>query len=196
MARPESSIDDIAPSVQDQLGVAEGLLDGADPIAIMRSLRHALTRVALRPQATIPAFARFGARLATAGVDVAVRTLGSRLAEPVAVEAKDSRFRDPAWAQNPMFRLLLEWYLATTKLLLELVEGADLDDAIDFGLGGLLAFREDDDAHGLAEAVRQRHGAADVLVGLPGVDSEVHGEVDGRVEQAQPRRLDGAKSFG
>ena len=129
MAKAQTTVDDIAPGVQDELGVAEGLLDTADPMAIMRSLRHALTRVALRPQVTIPAFARFGARLATAGVDVAARTLGSRLADPVAVEGKDARFRDPAWAQNPFFRVTLEWYLATTKLLLELVEGADLDDA-------------------------------------------------------------------
>ena len=129
MARPENSIDDIAPSVQDELGVAEGLLDNADPVAIMRSLRHALTRAARRPQATVPAFARFGARLVTGSLDVAVRTLGSRLQDPVEVPGKDARFRDPAWAQNPMFRVLLEWYLATTKLLLELVEAGDLDDA-------------------------------------------------------------------
>ena len=129
MARPDISLDDIAPSVQDALGVAEGVLDTADPIAIMRSLRHALTRAALRPQSTVPALARFGARVVTGGIDVAVRTVGARLQDPVAIVGKDARFRDPAWAQNPMFRLLLEWYLATTKLLLELVEAGDLDDA-------------------------------------------------------------------
>jgi polyhydroxyalkanoate synthase len=129
MAKVDTANEDVAPSVQDELGVAEGALDSVDPIAIMRSLRHALARAALRPQATLPAFARFGVRLVTGGIDVAVRTLGSRLEDPVAVEGKDARFRDPAWARNPLFRVLLEWYLATTKLLLELVEAGDLDDA-------------------------------------------------------------------
>ena len=77
MAKAESLVDEIAPGVLDALGVAEGALDTADPVAVMRSLRHALTRAAFRPQATVPAFARFGARVMTGGIDVAVRTLGA-----------------------------------------------------------------------------------------------------------------------
>ena len=127
MAKAESLVDELAPGVMDALGVAEGALDTADPVAVMRSLRHALARAAFRPQATVPAFARFGARVVTGGIDVAVRTLGARLDEPVALEGKDSRFRDPTWAQNPLFRALLEWYVAATKLLRELVEAGDLD---------------------------------------------------------------------
>ena len=130
MAKAETLLDDIPAGLQDALGVAEGALDTADPIAIMRSLRHALTRAAFRPQATVPAFARFGARLVTGGIDVAVRTLGARLDEPVATVGQGRRASAiAAWAQNPLFHALLEWYLAATKLLLELVEAGDLDDA-------------------------------------------------------------------
>jgi polyhydroxyalkanoate synthase len=128
MAKTESPVDELAPGVLDALGVAEGALDTADPVAVMRSLRHALTRAAFRPQATVPAFARFGARLVTGGIDVTVRTLGARLDEPVALEGKDSRFRDPTWTQNPFFRGMLEWYIAGAKLLREVVEAGDLDD--------------------------------------------------------------------
>ena len=104
MANVEKLLDDIPASVQDALGAAEGALDTADPIVIVRSLRHALTRAVFRPQATVPAFARFGERLVTGGIDVAVRALGSRMQDPVAVVGKDAGFRDPAWAQNPLFR--------------------------------------------------------------------------------------------
>jgi hypothetical protein len=55
------------------------------------------------------------------------------------------------------------------------------------GAGGLtrprpVTGREDEDAGGLAGAVRQVDGAADHLVGLARVDAEAHGDLDGRVE--------------
>jgi polyhydroxyalkanoate synthase len=121
---------DARPGLDDALGVAEGLLDQADPIALLRSLTRALERAALRPRATVPAFMRYWFRLAGAAVDVTVRTLSSQLTEPVAVDAKDGRFRDPAWAQNPLFRSLLEAYLATAKLAQELVAAGDLPPTV------------------------------------------------------------------
>ena len=124
------TVDETAPGVSDALGVAEGLLDTADPIAIMRSLRHGLVRAALRPQAALPAIVRYGARLAGSAVDVTVRTLAGNLEERVAVDPKDTRFRDVAWSQNPFFRILLEGYLNTSKLLAELVEAGDLDETV------------------------------------------------------------------
>src|SRR5690606_3581604 len=52
------------------------------------------------------------------------------------------------------------------------------------GDGGLSsrAVGEDDDAGGLAHAVRQHDGAAHHLVGLAGVDRELQRDLDGRVE--------------
>ena len=121
--------DEFDTSTTDVLGVAEGVLDTADPIAIMRSLQHAVLRAAVRPQAVVPAFARFSVRLMTSSLDVTARMFGSQLSEPVAVDAKDARFRDPAWAQNPVFRLMLEWYLAATRLAYDIVEAGSADDA-------------------------------------------------------------------
>jgi polyhydroxyalkanoate synthase len=128
MAGPETPGDQATPSMHETLGVAEGFFDVADPVALVRSFGHALRRAAFRPQATVPAFVRYGARVARAGVDVAVRSLGGKLSEPVTVDGNDTRFRDPAWAQNPLFRMLLECYIATAKLLVELVEAGHLDE--------------------------------------------------------------------
>ncbi len=128
MAQVDVSIHQASREVDETLGVAEGVLADVDPIALFGSLRRALIGAAFRPRAAVPAFARFGLRLVGGALDVASRTVSSRLAEPVAAAADDARFRDPAWAQNPMFRGVLEWYLAGTALLLDLVEAGDADD--------------------------------------------------------------------
>ena len=47
---------------------------------------------------------------------------------------------------------------------------------------GTVTGREDQDPGGLAGAVREVHGAADHLVGLARVDTQAHGDLDGRVE--------------
>jgi polyhydroxyalkanoate synthase len=123
-----SVVDEASPSVEEELGIAEALLDRADPVAVGRALARAIERTILRPRAWVPAFARFAARVGAAGFDVTVRTVSGNLVEPVARAAGDSRFRDPAWAQNPLFRMLLEWYLAADELLLDVVARAELDE--------------------------------------------------------------------
>ena len=65
--------------------------------------------------------------------------------------------------------------------LLEQVVGADVVGAGLTGGLGLVAVGEDEDAGGLAGAVRQVDGAADHLVGLARVDAEAHGDLDGLV---------------
>ena len=130
MAQVDLSIHQASRGVDETLGVAEGVLDDVDPIALMGSLPSRPHRRGVpTPGRRCPRSPASALRLVEGGIDVGVRTVSSRLDEPVATAAKDARFRDPAWAQNPLFRALLEWYLATTKLLLELVEAGDLDDA-------------------------------------------------------------------
>ena len=51
-----------------------------------------------------------------------------------------------------------------------------------FAASGVLALREHRDAHGLAGAVRHHGRAAHLLVGLAGIDAEVHGDVHRLVE--------------
>jgi polyhydroxyalkanoate synthase len=114
--------------IQDSLGSFERLLDPVDPIAVSRSFVRALARASVRPHALVPACARSLVRLATAWTDVAARTLGGDLDEPVLVGPKDIRFDDPAWSHNPLFRLLLETYLVAAQLLRDVVDAAEMDD--------------------------------------------------------------------
>ena len=54
---------------------------------------------------------------------------------------------------------------------------------------GVVALGEDRHADALADAVRQGHRAADVLVALPGVDPEVRRDLDRLVELRRAERL-------
>ena len=78
--------------------------------------------------------------------------------------------------------------MAASKLISPLLDssdelvGADDVGASGLSLAGLVALSEDSDADGLAGAVRQGDGAADVLVGLAGIDAEAEVNLDGLVE--------------
>ena len=62
--------------------------------------------------------------------------------------------------------------------------GADDVRTGGLGLGGLVADGEHDDPGGLTGPVGQVHGPADHLVRLAGVDTQPHGDLDGRVHLA------------
>ena len=51
-----------------------------------------------------------------------------------------------------------------------------------FGFSNLVAGRDDQNFFRLTESVRQNDGAADHLVGVLGIDSQAHGDLDGFVE--------------
>ena len=123
-----ATTDDQSEELDVELGLFEGIVEQVDPVSMVRALGSAVPRLAVRPQVTIPATARFGGRVALAGLDVGRRTVRGGLTEPVPVERGDSRFRDVTWAQNPAFRMLLETYLATVSLADELVAGAGLPE--------------------------------------------------------------------
>ncbi len=70
---------------------------------------------------------------------------------------------------------------AAGHLVDELVATDDVGAGLTGGVG-LLGVGEDQDPGGLAGAVREVDGAAHHLVGLAGVDTEAHDDVDGLVE--------------
>jgi polyhydroxyalkanoate synthase len=74
-------------------------------------------KLALRPDTV----ARRGAGLAA---ELARIAAGRSQLEP---PARDRRFKDPAWSQNPLFRALLQSYLATGRTVDALICDADLD---------------------------------------------------------------------
>jgi polyhydroxyalkanoate synthase len=120
---------DASSATELELGIFETILGEVDPMSLVRSLGATGRHLVVRPQTTVPALTRFGAGLGLAAVDVVTRTLTGRLEEPVPTERGDLRFRDPTWARNPVFRMILEAYLAAVRLSDELVAGAGLDDS-------------------------------------------------------------------
>ena len=90
-------------------------------------------RLAARPGTTTRRLGGFAAELARIGAG----------ASAVAPDAKDRRFTDPAWSQNPLLRRVLQAYLAAGRTVGDLV-----DDA---GLG----WRDDQRVRFLAENVVQ-----------------------------------------
>jgi polyhydroxyalkanoate synthase len=120
---------DASSATELELGIFESILGEVDPMSLARSLGVTGRHLAMRPQVAVPAMARFGAGLGLAAVDVMTRTLTGRLEEPVTTEPGDLRFRDPTWAGNPVFRMILEAYLAGVRLADELVAGAGLDES-------------------------------------------------------------------
>jgi polyhydroxyalkanoate synthase len=129
MTVQEADNDAIPSSLRDALGVDEAVFDTVDPVSLGRALARALERAALRPWGAAPAWIRYTAAMGLATASAPARLLGIRPPDVAAVNPKDIRFRSPAWTENPFFHWLLEAYLLTERLLLELVHSAQLDGA-------------------------------------------------------------------
>ena len=104
------------------------LFDLLDPLAFGQALAQVGVGLALHPLDAFRAGARFASGLVEAGAAVAVRALGGDAAGPVAPAAKDRRFTDPTWQENPAYFGLMEAYLLSARLSHELVEAADLEE--------------------------------------------------------------------
>jgi poly[(R)-3-hydroxyalkanoate] polymerase subunit PhaC len=104
------------------------LFDLLDPMAFGQALAQVGVGLALHPLEAFRAGARFASGLVEAGAAVAVRALGGDAAGPVAPAAKDRRFTDPTWQENPAYFGLMEAYLLSARLSHELLEAADLEE--------------------------------------------------------------------
>src|SRR5215470_16519928 len=81
-----------------------GLFARLDPVSLTSSLLAVGWRAALNPVATSKAFGQFGQNLVRIGPNAARRLSGSKSEEPAGEAlAKDKRFTDPAWRENPVF---------------------------------------------------------------------------------------------
>jgi polyhydroxyalkanoate synthase len=115
------------PAELQRLGVAQGLAGTLDPVALSGSLSRALVARARHPVAAAGLLSTHAARMTRAGAATAARTVGIDLAGPAAPDARDRRFTEAAWTENPAFYGLLQAYLLNRQLLSELVDGAGLD---------------------------------------------------------------------
>jgi poly[(R)-3-hydroxyalkanoate] polymerase subunit PhaC len=97
------------------LAPESGIFARLDPADFGASVLSVLTRAAARPAEVAGAGVRFGAALASAWPAAVARWLGSETEPPVPPDAKDRRFADPAWSDNPGFFALRQAYLAARR---------------------------------------------------------------------------------
>ena len=111
-----------------------------DPADFTRSVLSVLGRAAGHPAEVVGAGLRFGAALTRVWPVAVARWLGADAEPPVPADAKDKRFADPAWDDNPGYFALRQYYLAARRLAEEvLVPGrsdplADLKARLAVGL--------------------------------------------------------------
>jgi polyhydroxyalkanoate synthase subunit PhaC len=113
-------------SLGDLLGIDEASFDTVDPVALARSGLRAARRVALRPTRAVPALLRFGGGVSLVGTNLATRLVGIELPRVVEPDAHDQRFADPTWHDNLGFHALVQVYLLTAQMIVELAEAARL----------------------------------------------------------------------
>jgi polyhydroxyalkanoate synthase len=110
------------------LGIAEGGFDTVDPVGLGRSLAKVAVGTARHPTALARASARFLGGLMEASAAATARLVGAAAGGPVGVEPKDRRFEDATWSENGLYFGLLQSYLLADRLVMEMVEGAQLNE--------------------------------------------------------------------
>jgi poly[(R)-3-hydroxyalkanoate] polymerase subunit PhaC len=106
----------------------EAGLAAMDPVSFSKAIGQFGAEIARRPMPTVRALARTGAGMVVAGAAAAGRSIGLQTPGAVPPIAKDKRFGDPAWEQNPAFFATLQAYRLFDRLVDELLEVADLEE--------------------------------------------------------------------
>jgi polyhydroxyalkanoate synthase len=92
-----------------------GLFARLDPVSFGSSILAVAWRAALHPYAASGAFWQYAASLARIGPEAVVHWAGRGRDEQTAL-AKDKRFADPAWRDNPAFFAVGQAYFAAVQL--------------------------------------------------------------------------------
>ena len=107
-----------------------GLFARLDPVSFGNALLAVTRRAAQNPYAASGAFWQFAAALARVGPEAAVRWAGRAEAAGTAL-AKDKRFAEPAWRDNPAFFAIGQAYFAAVKLVDDLLAAGGGDPVTD-----------------------------------------------------------------
>jgi polyhydroxyalkanoate synthase len=107
---------------------ADELLDRIDPVSFGRSLAATAVGLARHPLSVLSAYQHFAVSALGAAQAVTSRMMGTKTPGPVEPTAKDRRFADPAWQENPLFFALQQAHFLRERLVTELVDAAGLDE--------------------------------------------------------------------
>ena len=92
-----------------------------------KALGLAAKGLAVRPAGVAAASARFAAGLLRLPTDAAARWLGRDREPAFAIDARDRRFADPTWTDNPAFYALRQYFAGIGQLTEDLISDAGLD---------------------------------------------------------------------
>ncbi len=104
-----------------------GLIAAVDPIDLGGVAGRAARAAMRHPTDVMSSGFHFGARLMKAAATSVSMMVGVDTPPIVEPEAKDKRYADPAWRENPRYRWYLQRHLLFEEFVDELIETADLD---------------------------------------------------------------------
>lgn len=124
MASSDAPVPTPSRSALDLPGVAENVLSGADPAALIRELVATAAMTLKNPAALVSAGARLAWGSAGAFQAAAARSIGREHPGPIAIARGDKRFADPAYQDNFSYFLLAQHFLLFDQLVAELLDAA------------------------------------------------------------------------
>ena len=104
-------------------------LEALDPYGFAEAWARTVTAALENPDGVAEAWTRYLSGLAEAGAAATERARGSEAAGPVQPGRRDRRFRDPAWEENPAFFAMLQNYLLSARLVGDVLDAAEVDEA-------------------------------------------------------------------
>src|ERR1700687_6067809 len=107
---------------------ADELLDRIDPVSFGRSLAATAVGLARHPLSVLSAYQHFAVNALGAAQAVTSRMMGTKTPGLVEPSAKDRRFADPAWQENPLFFALQQAHFLRERLVTELGDAAGLEE--------------------------------------------------------------------
>ena len=105
-----------------------GVLGDLDPAGLLPAYQRVLSALARRPDKVAPSLLAYARDVSAAGAAGVLRALGSDAAGPLPDDPKDRRYADPAWRLHPGYWWLRQQHGLLERLVLRLVDTADVDD--------------------------------------------------------------------
>jgi poly[(R)-3-hydroxyalkanoate] polymerase subunit PhaC len=112
-------------------------LETLDPLGFAEAWQRTAAAALQNPQGMAEAWGRYVAGLSEAAAAAVQRAQGTEAAGPAQPGRRDRRFRDPAWEENPALFALLQGYLLSGRLVSDVLDASEVDEATQQRMGFL-----------------------------------------------------------